>query len=118
MVMRQELEELRLVAAPEPVRHPGNSNAKARAGRWPSYRYCVEHAPKAHGADHNDISKADFTLCMTAIDWGHSVEETASRLMEESSTARENGQRYALVTAMNAVAAVERRQRPEAAPGP
>ena len=47
---------------------------------------------------------------MTAIDWGWSIEDTAARLLEESSKARENGQGYAITTARNAAAAVERRQ--------
>jgi hypothetical protein len=47
---------------------------------------------------------------MTAISSGHSIEETAARLMEESSKARENAERYALMTAQNAAAAVERRE--------
>jgi hypothetical protein len=50
-------------------------------------------------------------LVLTALSWGHSIEETAARLMEESGKARENGERYALMTAQNAAAAVERRQR-------
>jgi hypothetical protein len=29
-----------------------------------------------------DISKADFTWCMTAISWGHGIEETAERFAE------------------------------------
>lgn len=116
IVTRHELEATGLVAAPEPARRPANTNTMGRAGRWPSYRICVEHAPKAHGADHPDISRADFTWCMTAIDWGHGVEETAARLMEESTKAQENGPQYALVTATNAAAAVERRR--SAAPGP
>lgn len=80
-----------------------------RAGKWPSYQYCIDHAPKAHGGDKPDISRADFTWAMTAIDWGHSPEDTASRLMEESAKAQENGERYALDTARNAAAAVARR---------
>jgi hypothetical protein len=44
------------------------------------------------------------------LDWGWSVEAVASRLMEESAKARENGQQYALLTATNAAAAVQRRQ--------
>lgn len=43
-----------------------------------------------------DISRADFTFRMTAIDWGWSVEATAQRLMEESTTAQENGERICL----------------------
>jgi hypothetical protein len=45
---------------------------------------------------------------MTAIDWGFSVEATADKLMEESAKARDKGNDYALVTARNAEAAVER----------
>ena len=47
---------------------------------------------------------------MTAIDWGWSIEDTAKRLMDESTKARENGDNYALMTAQNAAAAVQRRQ--------
>jgi hypothetical protein len=62
------------------------------------------------GEDRPDISKADFTWCMIAIDWGWSVSATAARLMEESRKAQENGERYALRTAHNAAAAVARRR--------
>lgn len=41
---------------------------------------------------------------MTAIDWGWSVDATADRLTEESAKAQENGERYALDTALNAAA--------------
>jgi hypothetical protein len=52
---------------------------------------------------------ADFTWCKTALDWGFSIEETANKLMELSSKARKNGERYAGLTASNAAAAVERK---------
>jgi hypothetical protein len=45
---------------------------------------------------------------MTALDWGWSIDDTAARLMEVSAKARENGERYAALTAQNAAAAVER----------
>jgi homoserine acetyltransferase len=51
---------------------------------------------------------------MTAITWGWSIEETAANLLEISTKARENGERYALMTAQNAAAAVERRNRSRA----
>jgi hypothetical protein len=51
---------------------------------------------------------ADFTWCKTALDWGWTTQETAARLMEVSAKARENGERYAALTAQNAAAAVER----------
>jgi hypothetical protein len=43
---------------------------------------------------------------MMAIDWGHSPEDTAARLMEVSVKAQENGEGYATTTAANAAAAV------------
>lgn len=46
---------------------------------------------------------------MTAQDWGFSTDETASKLMEVSDKAKENGPRYAALTAQNAAAAVERK---------
>ncbi len=56
-----------------------------------------------------DISRADFTFCLLVIDWGWGVEETAVRLLLESSKAQENGEAYALRKARNAAAAIERR---------
>ena len=111
-----QLEALGLVAPPEPVRQPSvqplrvsrRHEAAIRARRWPDYQRCVEHAPPNHGKSGPDISRADFVWCMTALDWGWNMEETASRLMEVSSKARENGERYAALTAQNAAAAVER----------
>jgi len=51
-----------------------------------------------------DISRADFTWCMIAIDRGWSVEEAAARLLEQSSKARENKAQYAVRTARRAAA--------------
>ena len=61
-----------------------------------------------HDKSAPDRSCADFAWCMTAIDWGWSVAETAARLIEESGKAQENGEVYATRTAQNAAAAVER----------
>jgi hypothetical protein len=57
---------------------------------------------------------ADFAWCMTAISWGHGIEATAERLMEESTKAQENGKHYALQTSQNAAAALARRERSRA----
>jgi hypothetical protein len=51
---------------------------------------------------------------MTAISWGHGIEAPAERLIEESAKARENGERYAQMTADNAAAVVTRRERSRA----
>lgn len=108
-----ELKALGLVSPPENIRLAPEAlktpKAQSGTGKWPSYQYCLSRAPKAHGADHPDVSRADFTWCMTAIDWGWNVDATAERLMEESDKARENGHGYALLTATNAAAAVARR---------
>jgi len=115
------LELAGLVAPPEapPVFPDRVSRPPRDRRRWPSYARCVQNAPPVHQGDRPDVSKADFTWCMTAIDWGWPVEDTAKRLMEESSKARENGEGYALTTAQNAAAAVVRRQnlKPPPAPG-
>ena len=84
---------------------------RVRSSKWPSYKRCVNEAPLNHDKTGPDISRADFTWCMTAISWGHTIEATAERLMEESAKARENGERYAQRTAENAGAAVARRER-------
>ena len=92
--------------APRPVfphRTPGGPR------RWPSYRICLECAPPAHGDPHRpDVSRADFTWCMIAIDWGWSIKETAGQLLLISPKARENGPAYAMLTAGRAAAAVDR----------
>jgi len=80
--------------------------------RWPSYRRCLEGAPPARGGQRPDVSRADFTWCMIAIDWGWSIDQTAARLMEESTKARENGERYAVLTAQRASSAVARPAHP------
>lgn len=54
-----------------------------------------------------DTSRADFTWCMTALDWDFDIPETTAKLMEVSSKAKENGPRCAALTAHDAAAAVE-----------
>lgn len=44
---------------------------------------------------------------MTALDWGFDIPETTAKLMEVSAKAKENGPRYAALTAQNAATAVE-----------
>ena len=112
-----QLERMGLVAEPEKTAPPIfrlSPMERTRTGKWPSYLRCVQGAPQNRDQTGPDISRADFTWCMTAISWGHGIEETAARLMEESAKARENGEPYALLTAQNAAAAVERRERSRA----
>ncbi len=108
------LEAAGIVAPEEQLRPPRQvadrvlTDGRRGGKKWPSYERCVDHAPRAHGEDRPDISRADFTWCRTAIEWGWSTEATASRLMELSSKARENGEGYAAQTATRAAASVDR----------
>jgi len=42
-------------------------------------------APENRDKNRPDVSRADFTWCMTAITWGWSIEDTAERLMKRAS---------------------------------
>jgi hypothetical protein len=112
-----QLEALNLVAQPEPVTvlpsppaHVSQrSEAAIRARKWPDYDRCLQSAPPNHSNTGPDTSRADFTWCMTALDWGFDIPETTARLMEVSSKAKQNGPRYAALTTQNAAATVERK---------
>jgi hypothetical protein len=113
MVTAAELDRLGLVAAPEIVTQPLRSpppRVSPGNRRWPSYARCVDGAPLNSEETGPDISRADFVFCMTAITWGWTVQETAVRLMEESTKAQAQGKAYADLTARNAALAVERRK--------
>jgi hypothetical protein len=112
VVTRAELEALGVVAPPEKTETaPAPARASRHSGRsgWPSYQRCVQGAPQVRDGERFDISRADFTFCLLAIDWGCSIEETAARLMTESSKAKESSEAYSLPTAQNAAAALARR---------
>jgi len=81
-VTQTELKALGLVAAPDliPARPLARDCRGQRAKQWPTYKRCLQNAPRAHHSDRPDVSRADFTFCLLAIDWGWSVEDTVSRL--------------------------------------
>jgi RepB DNA-primase from phage plasmid len=112
-VTQTELEAQGLVAAPDRIlaKPLGRSFQGRGAKQWPSYERCLQNAPPAHHSDRPDVSRADFTFCLLAIDWGWSVADTCARLLKESSKAHENGETYAWLTAQRAAAAIARRQR-------
>jgi hypothetical protein len=114
---QRELESLGLVEKPElkqgmsrSVLRPFHSGRSGKRG-WPSYDRCVAGAPPTHDGNKTDISRADFTWCMTASSWGWPTEQIALRLMELSEKAQENGERYAVLTAEKAAAAADRNAR-------
>ncbi len=93
---------------PRPAAHRVSPIERPTRKKWPSYKFCLDNAPFAHGEKKPDISRADFTWCRTAIEWGWSTQATASRLLELSAKAKENGERYAILTATRAADSVER----------
>jgi len=108
---RGELEAAGLAAAPDvvPVMRVVRPRSLRPAKAWPSYERCLQNAPPAHQSERPDVSRADFTFCLLAIDWGWSIEQTCEHLLEKSRKARENGESYARRTAERAAAAVDRR---------
>ena len=107
IVTRAELEGRGLVAPappkPEAPASPLRCSDRARRPAWPSYERCLDEA--LHRG--RKRSSADFTFCCIAIDlFKRTPEETAAKLLEVSSKARENGEAYALDQATNAAAKV------------
>jgi hypothetical protein len=104
IVTREQLESMGLVApAPAKPELPASplrcSDDWPRRLAWPSYDRCTEEA-LARGRKR---SSADFTFCCIAIDlFKRTPEETADKLMEVSSKAKENGQDYAIGQATRA----------------
>jgi RepB DNA-primase from phage plasmid len=117
MTTPEALESLNLVAPADPAptvvrfQSPGNQSRLGAERSWPDYELCVKGAPIAKEGG-LDRSMADFFWCMMAAQRGHSIEDTASRLLEVSAKAQESArlhdEGYALVTAQNAAAAAER----------
>ena len=106
-----ELERMGLVAPLEKFEPISPARSLSRGThKWPSYAKCLDGAPRNRVGSGPDRSRADYWFCFLAIQWGHGEDETADRLMEESSKAREKGKSYAVQTASQAAAAVERRR--------
>lgn len=109
-----QLQGLGLLAPAEPIYEVPPPFRASSVRNWPDYQRCVLGAPMNHGKTGPDISRADFFWAMMAAQRGHSAEEIVRRLMELSSKAKENGERYAQTTAQNAVAATENQRRSRA----
>jgi RepB DNA-primase N-terminal domain len=97
-----------------PASVPPYTAPPARSGtrQWPDYQQTLRGAPRK-GDGTPDRSLADFMFCKWAVQRGWSVEETAEKLAEVSAKTQERirvkgDQGYALLTARNAAAAVER----------
>lgn len=94
------LDELGLLAPAIVIERP-QPVVSGRTHKWPNYQQCLDRAPMTEKG-HPSRTSVDFVWCKIAASWGHSVEDIAARLMEESTKAEENGQNYALDTASRA----------------
>jgi hypothetical protein len=116
IVTRDDLDQLGLVAAPEPIapsppRRPPLPRTRpgANVRKWPSWDLCLERAPPSQSRPGQvRESIADFTWSLIAASWGWSRDEIARQLMLVSPKARENGEAYAMKTATRAAEAAER----------
>jgi hypothetical protein len=117
VVTKEQLKAMGLFAAPEAEtangqtaitpRRTGPGDYRPRINKaWPNYAISLASAPRNHSGNGPDRSLADFTWCITAIDWGWPIEETAAKPPEVSEKARERVQMgdegYPLITAQNA----------------
>ena len=114
----QQLDDLGLVAAPEPVkaatlafpRAPRNSSERAR--QWPSYEKSLLGAPPNGDGSGPDRSKADYWWCYLALQRHWSIEDREAKLLEVSEKARERvrlgDSGYVHATVLNAAAALAR----------
>lgn len=118
-ITKEQLEGRGLVAAIEPEAPQANFTARTHSGGrqrgakvWPDYSIALRGAPPSRDGSGPDRSMADFSWCMTAIDWGWPIDETAAKLIDVSEKARDRvrlkDEGYPLITAQNAAAAVER----------
>jgi hypothetical protein len=110
-VTTQILDAMGVLAPAQPVPvslPPVASSSDSRTSKWPSYARCLEGAPIGAGGNPKRTS-ADFIWCKIALSWGHGIEATAERLLEESAKARENGEAYARQTAEHADYAARQR---------
>jgi DNA invertase Pin-like site-specific DNA recombinase len=106
------LQGMGLLAEPEPARAAPLRVSHSSGGRiWPDYAKCVAGAPMNHSGTAVDISRADYFWCFLSAQWGNQPEEIATRLMELSAKAKENGEQYASTTARNAYATATAKKR-------
>lgn len=124
IVSEQDLKDIGLLAnvvtanpdSPTPSRTPRpilktSYQPEKQPKRFPDYGRCLDNAPANSEGTGLDTSRADFVWCMTAIDWGWSVEETSAQLLRErfdDHKKHRNSERYATLTARNAEIAVIR----------
>ena len=88
------------------LRWNGRSIARLAVHHCAPLQLCLAGAPPNQNKTGLDRSLADFTWCLTALDWGHGAGEVAERLREVSEKAAQQGGRYAASTARQAARAL------------
>jgi hypothetical protein len=70
VVTRADLEALGMVALPEKAAPPATHSLRHRpdARGWPNYQRCADNVPHTREGGRPDISRAEFTFCLLAID--------------------------------------------------
>lgn len=104
IVTPSRLLQLGLVAH-EPAAPAAPLRVYRASAPFPDYARIVEGAPLNHGQTGPDISRADFFWSLVAAQRGWDAGAIAHRLMQMSPKAKENGEEYARITALNAVEA-------------
>lgn len=114
IVTPEQLEQLGLLAEPEPVKliHAPRRVSPPLDRPWPSYEITLSRTRPRRDGSGPDRSLADFNFAMTCFTGGKTIEDTIARLMEVSPNAQERAARgdegYARITVENAAAAVAR----------
>jgi hypothetical protein len=113
------LEAMGVVAPPKPapLPLPFIASTTPRTHKWPDYQRVLDNAPIGPSGNPKRTA-ADFVWCKIALSWGHSIEDTAARLMEVSTKAQENGEQYSLKTATHAEYAARQRNAKPRQPRP
>jgi hypothetical protein len=120
VVTPAELEVMSVVAPAKPAPPPlpfRASNTTPRTHKWPDYQRCLDNAPIGPSG-HPQRTRADFVWCQIALSWGHSIGDTAARLLDVSTKAQENGEAYAFKTATHAEYAARQRNTKPRQPRP
>lgn len=111
-IVTPEQLQARGLLAPEPAAPAAPFRVSSRMrSNWPDYERCMQGAPLNHAQTAPDVSRADFFWSMMAAQRGWDAGAIATRLMQLSTKAKENGEEYARVTAENAVEAASQQIR-------
>jgi hypothetical protein len=102
LTTKAQLESFGLLAPPEPIAETPSFQFRGSLSgsrQWPDYQRALSGAKLNHAKTGPDISGVDFYYSLMCAQRGFSVQEIAGALMDLSSKAQVDGQRYADRTA-------------------